>query len=341
MAAAHGSSLSLSKSADFQGAIVTDQRVSNLVFYVGTRQLRQCRVFAHLQPMPQSPNAPLSPIRPGSSLYYALQSAPEALRPALQAWVHWWHEVSAIPLTVNDPGVAQTKLAWWAQEVRNSFEGRPTHPLTMPLAQPVPAPGQWPPQALWLAQVDGMQALVQQTRWLDEPSQRKHALATTGAACEAAAHLLGARSPEALSAARELGWGLRQAHHLSRLGQDARLGWLHTPVSVLQQHDVKAHELLRPQPGQAPVQWPALLTHLHAQARQSLAAAWRSIDQLPAADRRALRPLAVLAALQMALIDEIAAQGERVLHERLMLTPLRKWWIATRVRWGWYSAPER
>ncbi|MDO9002721.1 MAG: squalene/phytoene synthase family protein [Aquabacterium sp.] len=291
--------------------------------------------------MPQTPNAPLPLIRPGSSHYYALQSAPLALRPSLQAWVHFWHEVSAIPLTVNDPGVAQTKLAWWHQEVRNSFDGQPAHPLTRPLAQPVPAPGQWPPQDLWLAQVDGMQALVQQTRWLDEVSQKKHALATTGAACEAAAHLLGARSPAALSAARELGWGLRQAHHLSRLGQDARLGWLHTPVSILQQHDVKAHELLRPSPGQAPEHWPALLTYLHAQARQNLTASWHAIAQLPRAERQTLRPLAVLAALQIALIDEIAAQGARVLHERIMLTPLRKWWIATQVRWAWFSASER
>ena len=291
--------------------------------------------------MPQTPNASLPLIRPGSSLYYALQSAPLALRPALQAWVYFWHEISAIPLTVNDPGVAQTKLAWWHQEVRNSFDSKPSHPLTKPLAQPVPAPGQWPPQDLWLAQVDGMQALVQQTRWLDEVSQKKHALATTGAACEAAAHLLGVRSIAALSAARELGWGLRQAHHLSRLGQDARLGWLHTPVSILQQHDVKAHELLRPSPGQAPQHWPALLTYLHAQARQNLTASRQAIAQLPATERQALRPLAVLAALQIALIDEIAAQGARVLHERIMLTPLRKWWIATRVRWAWFSAPER
>lgn len=252
----------------------------------------------------------------------------------MQAWVHWWHEVSSIPLEVSDPGVAQTKLAWWHQEVRHSFEGKPTHPLTKALFKSVSAPGRLPPQEVWLAQVEGMQALVQQTRWLDEPSHKKHGLATTGAACEGAAHLLGARSEAALSAAHELGWGLRQAHHLARLGQDARLGWLHVPVSTLQQHDVKAHELLRPSPGQAPEHWPALLNHLHTQARQSLQASSDAIARLPAQERKALRPLAILAALQTALIDEIAARGAGVLHERILLTPLRKWWISTRVRWA-------
>jgi phytoene synthase len=251
----------------------------------------------------------------------------------LQAWIHWWHEVSGIPLNVGDPGVAQTKLSWWHQEVRHGFEGKPSHPLTKALCQPVPEPGRQPPLEVWLAQVEGMQALVQQTRWLDEPSQKKHALATTGAACEGAAWLLGARSEAALTAAHELGWGLRQAHHLARLGQDARLGWLHVPVSTLQQHDVKAHELLRPTHGQAPEQWPALLAYLHAQTRQSLEASSRAIAKLPATERKALRPLAVLAALQIALIDEIATRGAEVLHQRILLTPLRKWWISTRVRW--------
>ncbi|MGH6647266.1 squalene/phytoene synthase family protein [Aquabacterium sp.] len=283
--------------------------------------------------MPPSPNAPLPLIRPGSSLYHALQSTPTQLRPSLQAWIHWWHEVSSIPLNVSDPGVAQTKLAWWHQEVRNSFEGKPSHPLTKALFKPgVPAPGRLPPLEVWLAQVEGMQSLVQQTRWLDEPSQKKHALATTGAACEGAAHLLGAHSEAALTTVHELGWGLRQAHHLARLGQDARLGWLHVPVSTLQQHDVKAHELLRPSAGQAPEHWPGLLSHLHGQARQSLQDSLGALARLPSAERKALRPLRVLAALHMALIDEIAARGADVLHGRIILTPLRKWWIATKNR---------
>jgi phytoene synthase len=284
--------------------------------------------------MPHSVPVPLTPIRAGSSLYYAVQSAPQAKRPALQAWVHWWHEVSAIPLTVNDPGVAQTKLAWWLQEARNSVEGRAQHPLTQRLFGVLATPDEAPPLALWIEQIEGLQALVQQTRWLDEPSQRRHALATTGAACEGAAWLLGAQSAAALATARELGWGLRQAHHLARLGQDARHGWLHVPVSTLQQHDVKAHELLRPLADQSPPHWPALLAHLHAQARSHLQASCLAIGHLPADERKALRPLKALALLHIALIDEIAQRGASVLKERIILTPLRKWWIATQVRWG-------
>ena len=108
--------------------------------------------------------------RPGSSLYYALRSSPPALRPALQMWLQWWHEVSRIPLEVSDAGVAETKLQWWAQEVRDSLAGQPHHPLMQARAA-LPAlaePSIWPELALWTQQLEGLIHLVHQTRWLDD-----------------------------------------------------------------------------------------------------------------------------------------------------------------------------
>lgn len=271
--------------------------------------------------------------RSGTSLYYAIGTAPVAQQPQLLAWVRWWHEISAIPLLVSDPAVAQSKLAWWSQEVQQGFEGHAQHPLTQALL--AQGPSQVPPQVLWMKQIAGLQDLVQQNRWMDEATLHRHALATTGAACEGAAHLLGAHSDQALAASQLLGWGLRQAHMLARLGQDARNGWLHVPISILQAHDVKAHELLRPIDQQAPPHWPALLAHLHQQARQDLTQGLALIRALPAPQRKALRPLRVLATLNIMLIDEIAQSGSLVLRERIVLTPLRKWWGTAQVRYGW------
>lgn len=270
--------------------------------------------------------------RSGTSLYYAIHAAPLAQQPQLSAWVRWWHEVSAIPLSVSDPAVAQSKLGWWAQEVQQGFEGRAQHSLTQALLAQDHSHA--PPQALWLEQIAGLQDLVQQNRWMDEATLRRHALATTGAACEGAAYILGVTSEQALMVSRSLGWGLRQAHMLARLGQDARNGWLHVPISILQAHDVKAHELLRPIDQQPPQHWPALLAHLHQQARQTLSQGIQAMSELPAPQRQALRPLRVLATLNTMLIDEIARSGSLVLRERIVLTPLRKWWGATRVQYG-------
>lgn len=288
-------------------------------------------------PLPPSPSLPVP--RPGSSLYHALRSAPAARRPALQLWLRWWHEVSQIPFTVSDPGVAETKLRWWAQEVRDSSQGHPHHPLMCERAAlaALPATGHWPDWALWTQQLDGLTQLVQQTRWLDDASLQRHNRLTTGAAVEGAACLLGADSDAARSAACLLGTGLRQAHQLARLGQDARLGWINVAIDVLQTHDVKAHQLSKPDAEQIPQGWSGLLAHLHQQARASIEQGLQAIDALPPEEERALLPLRVLAHIHLAQMREIVSKGDRILHERVLLTPLRKWWIAQQLRWGWLT----
>ena len=49
---------------------------------------------------------------------------------------------------------------------------------------------------------------------------------------------------------------------------------------------------------------------------------------LPAADRKAQRPGLAMAAIYRTLLDEIQADGCKVLDRRYSLTPLRKLWLA-------------
>lgn len=293
-------------------------------------------------PSSSTPAAPLAdsarPIpRPGSSLYFALRCTPLAQRPALQLWLQWWHEVSRIPLEVSDAGVAESKLQWWAQEVRDGLAGQPHHPL-MKARAALPAlsePSVWPELTLWTQQLDGLIQLVHQTRWLDDAALQRHNRMSTGVALEGAACILGACSVAARSAACLLGTGLRQSHQVARLGLDARLGWVNVPIDVLQTHDVKAHQLSKPDATQAPAGWPRLLHHLIEQARASIEQGLAAIDALPPAEVQALLPLRVVAHIHLTQLQEIGGKGDRILHERVLLTPLRKWWISQRVRWGW------
>ena len=283
---------------------------------------------------PSTDRSPLPPV--GSSLYYALQMVPSSRRAVLRDWWQWWHEVSSIPFDVQDPGVAESKLRWWLQEVHSAAQGQPTHPLTRALMPPqggvtkAPLPPELP---LWLNQIEGLIALIHQTRWLDAATLQHHRLQTTGAAAEGCAVLLGATTEAARQAARQLGVGCRQAHQLARLGQDARAGWVHVPVDVLQTHEVRAHELTKPAP-KSGEHWPALLSYLCDQAQAQLQAGLTAIGALSRAERRSLRPLVALTHMQLALLEEIRASEDRVLHERLLLTPVRKWWISTQVRLG-------
>lgn len=287
---------------------------------------------------PSSPSSAVADTFPrvGSSLYYALATTPAPQREALHVWLRWWHETAQIPLRISDPGVAETKLRWWQQALQDASQGQTQHPLLKAMHQPgvVRPPAQLPPWPCWQSQLDGLITLINQNRWLDEISLQRHAQTTTGAACEGAAFLLGAHDAASLAVARQFGYGLRQAHQLSRLGQDARSGWVNVAIDVLQTHNVRAHQLSKPDPAQVPDGWAGLLHHLHEQASGTLTQALAACKALPPDQAKALRPLVVLAHIHRSQIKAVASQGDRVLHERIVLTPLRKWWISQQVRWG-------
>jgi 15-cis-phytoene synthase len=262
-------------------------------------------------------------------------------RTALTYWWAWWRDISAIPYEVSDPTVAERKLAWWAQAVAEAHAAPPqqkqTHPLLLALLGNPALSAQAPPQALWTQQIQGMRQLVNQTRWLDEAALVAHMRSTTGAACEGAAWLAGARSAPALAAASDLGVALRRAHILIQLGTDARRGWLHLPVDLLQRHQVKAHEVLKPElnPDGTPTSAVArLLTAWQQDTSQALMASERAARALPSPERRALRPLLILARLNTVLLNDLHHAGYPVLAHRLSLGPWRKVWTAQKTRWG-------
>src|SRR5437660_5862507 len=64
----------------------------------------------------------------GSSFYYAFLFLPPPRRAAITAFYAFCREVDDVVDEVQDPTVAAAKLAWWKQEVAESFAGRPSHP---------------------------------------------------------------------------------------------------------------------------------------------------------------------------------------------------------------------
>lgn len=289
------------------------------------------------------PTAPVSPRdtpfpRPGSSLFHALRITPLNRRPALRLWLAWWHEVARIPFDVHDAGVAESKLRWWLQELQASQHGQAHHPLMRQFSScRLPDGCAWPAAASWTQQADSLIQLVHQTRWLEEAHFLRHAQASTGEACAGAARVLGASSDEAIAAARQIGVGLRLAHRLGRLGQDARAGWVLVGIDLLQRHNVKAHQLTRPDAQQPPEGWPALLAELHASSSQALHAGLKATRALPPKEAKDLKPLVALAHMALAQSAIVAGSGDAVLHQRLVLTPMRKGWIAQKVAWGWLT----
>ncbi|MFL6692912.1 MAG: squalene/phytoene synthase family protein, partial [Ramlibacter sp.] len=61
----------------------------------------------------------------GSSFYYAFLFLPKPRREAITAFYAFCREVDDVVDEVSDPGVAQTKLAWWQTEVARAYAGQP------------------------------------------------------------------------------------------------------------------------------------------------------------------------------------------------------------------------
>jgi len=85
--------------------------------------------------------AKLPLIREGSTLYYATLYLPDTLKSQVLL-LHVLHdEISNIPLTCSDPGVARIKLEWWREEVERINLNSARHPLGKQLQSLAPVEG--------------------------------------------------------------------------------------------------------------------------------------------------------------------------------------------------------
>ena len=106
------------------------------------------------------------------------------------------------------------------------------------------------------------------------------------------------------------------------VGEDALRGRIYLPVNELQQFEVKAHEILNR------VHSDRFVALMRFQAERAHRVYDEALALLPAADRRSQKPGLMMASIYRTLLREIAADGYQVLHQRVSLTPLRKFWLA-------------
>jgi len=260
----------------------------------------------------------------GSSFYYAFLFLPAPQREAITAFYAFCREVDDVVDEATDPGVAAAKLAWWQSEVHQSFAGQPAHPLMKAL---MPAAQRYGIQAAQLlAVIEGCQMDLQQTRYLDYPGLQRYCHLVAGVVGEVAAQIFGQTRPETTQYAHMLGQALQLTNIIRDVGEDARRGRIYLPVNELQQFGVTAADILQ---GRYSERFTALM-RFQAERAHGLYA--QALALLPAADRRAQKPGLMMASIYRALLAEIEREGFAVLHQRIALTPLRKFWLAWKVQ---------
>jgi 15-cis-phytoene synthase len=260
----------------------------------------------------------------GSSFYYAFLFLPKPRRAAITAFYAFCREVDDVVDEVTDPGVARTKLAWWQSEVAKSFTGQPSHPV-MKALMPLAADYGIEPRHL-LAVIEGCQMDLEQSRYLDYAGLQRYCHLVAGIVGEVAAKIFGQTDAATTAYAHKLGLAFQLTNIIRDVGEDALRGRIYLPVSELQQFDVKAHELLKRTYSD---RFTALMKF---QAERAHALYDEALALLPAADRHTQKPGLMMASIYRTLLREIERDQFQVLHQRVSLTPVRKFWLAWKMQ---------
>ena len=257
-----------------------------------------------------------------------LSFAPVESREALTASFAVYLEIREVLVECRDPGVADVKLRWWEQEIEALYAGKPRHPLTQALA-PALAPLQGR-QQLFLDLITGTRMDIAAAGFASYEDVKRYCYRHSGALAELQAVQLGARSKEALLAARLLGNSVRLASIATAGTADALQGKVYFAAEDLKQHGVDRHisgethgdtqvrELVKAYAGRARA--------MHGEAQATL----------PGPERAALLPWQVLGGLALARLGKLEAVGFSAGAEPVELAPLSSlfhaWRAARRAR---------
>ena len=266
----------------------------------------------------------------GSSFYYAFLFLPKERRAAITAFYAFCREVDDVVDEVSDPGVAATKLAWWAKEVAQAFDApeqsHNRHPALLALLPHTKTFGI--EQRHLQAVIEGCQMDLTQTRYLDYPGLQKYCHLVAGIVGEVSARIFGQTDECTTQYAHKLGLALQLTNIIRDVGEDAQRGRIYLPVNELQQHAVKANELSLGAKGYSD----RFTSLMNFQFNRAQALYDEAFALLPASDARAQKPGIMMAKIYRALLQEIQRENYAVLHQRISLTPLRKFWLAWKVQ---------
>ena len=260
----------------------------------------------------------------GSSFYYAFLFLPPQRRAAITAFYAFCREVDDVVDDTQDSGVAQAKLAWWQGEVHHAFAGQPTHPVMLAL---MPLASTFSIEERHLqAVIEGCQMDLAQTRYLDFPALQRYCHLVAGVVGEVAARIFGQTQAQTTEYAHKLGLAFQLTNIIRDVGEDAMRGRIYLPIDELQRFDVKAHELLKREYS------PRFTELMRFQTQRAHALYDEAMALLPKDDRRAQKPGLMMASIYRTLLREIERDGFQVLHQRVSLTPLRKFWLAWKMQ---------
>lgn len=257
----------------------------------------------------------------GSSFYYSFMFLPAPRRQAITALYAFCREVDDIADECSDLQLARTKLAWWRTEITNLYAGHPQHPVTQALAEAV--------QDFHLAEehffeiIDGMEMDLDQNRYHDFKELQLYCYRVASVVGLLSVAIFGYSDRKTLKYAHDLGLAFQLTNIIRDVGEDARRGRIYLPADEMEQFGVSEADIMQ---GRETEQVHKLL---ESQIERAQGFYDRAFAELPQVDRKSQRPGLMMATIYRTLLNEIQAGGcEKVLNQRISLTPVRKLWLA-------------
>ena len=213
---------------------------------------------------------------------------------------------------------------WWREEVARIYTGKAQHPVARALADVVHAYGLT--EDLLMTVIDGMAMDLDYNRYPDFDTLKLYCHRVAGVVGLMSARIFGYSDERTLDYAAELGLAFQLTNIIRDVGEDARRNRVYLPLDELAAAGIEASQIVHVSANvQASVAFRQLMVR---QVERALGTYDAAFAKLPAADRKPQLPGIIMAAIYHTLLDEIRADGCRVLTHRTSLTPLRKLWIA-------------
>ncbi len=256
----------------------------------------------------------------GSSFYYSFLFLPEERRRAIIALYAFCREVDDVVDECSDASVARIKLAWWRKEISDIYQGQPQHPVARALSEVV---GKFRLQEQHLQEIiNGMEMDLDYNAYPDFESLKRYCYRVASVVGILSAEIFGYRDPRTPQYAADLGMAFQLTNIIRDVGEDARRGRIYLPLDEMQQYGVSTADISQAR------ETDNFKRLMEFQIERALGFYERAFAQLPDIDRKRQRAGIIMAAIYRAVLDEIRADGCRVLTQRTSLTPLRKLWIA-------------
>ena len=255
----------------------------------------------------------------GSSFYNSFRFLSPLKRRAITALYAFGRELDDVVDECREEEIAYKTLAWWRQDVAKIYQGTPEHPVCQALKALLDSFNL--PQEYLLEIIDGMEMDLNQHQYADFKSLSLYCYRAASVVGLLTIEIFGYRNRRTQAYAHDLGKAFQLTNILRDVREDAMRGRIYIPQDEMKKFGVSSQDLHQP------VTSDKVKALFEFQAQRTRDYYQKAFTELAEEDRYAQRSGLLMAEIYQSLLDEIEADGFRVLEHKIKLTASRKLYL--------------